>query len=57
MSVEPDIYGAFPLLLSLDFKFMNSFEENRKYFETHYKVCSCSSNRFIIDHQRGMSQC
>jgi len=57
MSAESDIYGAFPLLLSLDFKFVNSFEKTHKYFETHYTVSSCSSNRFIIDHQRGISQC
>lgn len=52
MPAEPDICGAFPLLLSLDFKFMNSFEETHNYFETHHKASSCSSNRFIIDHQR-----
>jgi hypothetical protein len=34
MSTVPDIYGAFPLLLPLDFKFMNNFEESLKYFET-----------------------
>ena len=57
MSAEPDIFGAFPLLLSLDFKFLNKFEENLKYFEAHYKVSACLSNRFTIDHQRGIARC
>jgi len=57
MSAEPDIYGAFPLLLSLDFKFVNNFEENPKYFETHYTFSHCFSNRFTIDHQRGIAWC
>jgi hypothetical protein len=57
ISAEPDIYGAFPLLLPLDFKFVNNFEENLKYFETHYKVSASLSNIFRIDHQRGIARC
>ena len=35
MSAEPHISYAFRLLLSLDFKFVNNFEENPKnYFNT-----------------------
>ena len=37
--------GALALLLSLDAKFVNKFQKNTQYFNTHYTIVPYLSNR------------
>jgi hypothetical protein len=39
---------ALALLLSLDAKFINNFQKNTQYFNTHYNIAQYLSNRIII---------
>jgi len=40
--------GALALLLSLDAKYVNNFQKNVKYFNTHYNIFPYLSNRVTI---------
>ena len=40
--------GALDLSLSLDAKFLNNFQKNTQYFNTHYNIAQYLSNRVTI---------
>jgi hypothetical protein len=44
--------GALALLLSLDAKFVNYFQKNTQYFNTHYNIAPCRSNGVTISRYR-----
>jgi len=44
--------GALALLLSLDAKFVNNFQKNTQYFDTHYNIAQYLSNRVTISRYR-----
>ena len=51
MSKECNTTGTFALLLSLDVKFVNTFQRNTAYFNASCKTYSYLSKRFTIDHR------
>ena len=44
--------GPLALLLSLDAKFVNNFQKNTQYFNTHYTIAQSLSNRVTISRYR-----
>lgn len=52
MCAEGYTSDTFPLLLFLDAKFVNSFQQNTQYFNTHCGISSFLNNILTIDHRR-----
>ena len=52
MSAECNTSGAFVLLLSLDVKFVNTFQKITKYFNARCSIPLHLDNKFTIDHHR-----
>jgi hypothetical protein len=44
--------GALALVLSLDAKFVNNFQKNTQYFDTHYNIAQYLGNRVTISRYR-----
>ena len=49
MSAERNASCALALLMSMDVKFVNTFQRNAQYFNTYCKISLYVGNRFAVD--------